>query len=123
MEVLGGRAATPPRQLNQTHFQCRLDHLRQLGFKKLHGPPLVRKTPEGPQTRLGGWFRRTKGGGRPARVLSGPTGPILAEIHQPSDPRGLRTLAMVQGATPHAAFRTNTFQIDDCKSNMKSGRQ
>jgi hypothetical protein len=71
---------------------------------------LLRKTPEGPDRRPGGWFRRTKGGGRPLQVLFGPAGPILAEIHQPSAPRGPRTLAMVQGATPDAASRTDTLQ-------------
>jgi hypothetical protein len=37
-------------------------------------PPLLRKTPEGPETRPGGWFRRTKGGGRPSQVLFYPPG-------------------------------------------------
>ena len=44
--------------------------------------PLVRKTPDRPETRPDGWFRRTKGGGRPSQVLCGPVGPNLAVIHQ-----------------------------------------
>jgi len=48
-------------------------------------PPLVRKTPDGPETRPDGWFRRTKGGGRPSQVLCGPAGPNLAVIHQPTE--------------------------------------
>jgi hypothetical protein len=60
--------------------------------------------PDGPVTRPDGWFRRTKGGGRPSQVLCGPAGPGLAEIHLPSTPRDPQTLAMVQGATPDAAF-------------------
>jgi hypothetical protein len=86
-------------------------------------PPLVWKTPDGPETRPDGWFRRTKGGGRPPQVLCGPAGQNLAENHQPSAPRYPRTLVMVQGATPDAAFRTNNFQIDTCKSHMERIRQ
>jgi len=63
-------------------------------------PPLLRKTTEGPETRPGGWFQRTKGGGRPSQVVFEPVGQILAEIHQPSAPRGPRTLAMVQVRRP-----------------------
>jgi hypothetical protein len=48
-------------------------------------PPLVRKTPDGPETRPDGWFRRAKGGGRPSQVLCGPAGPNLAVIHQPTE--------------------------------------
>jgi len=43
------------------------------------------KTPDSPETRSDGWFRRTKGGGRPSQVLCGPAGPNLAEIHQPTE--------------------------------------
>jgi len=45
-------------------------------------PPRVRKTPDGPETRPDGWFRRTQGGGRPSQVLFGPAGPNVAVIHQ-----------------------------------------
>jgi len=45
-----------------------------------------------------------------SRCVFSPAGHILDEIHQPSAPRGPRTLAMVQGATSDAASRTDTFQ-------------
>jgi len=48
-------------------------------------PPVVRKTPDSPETRPDGWFRRAKGGGRPSQVLCGPAGSNLAEIHQPTE--------------------------------------
>jgi len=56
---------------------------------------------DGPETRLDGQFRRTKGGERPAHVICRPSEPILAEIHQPTAPHDPRTLAMVQCATRH----------------------
>ena len=40
-----------------------------------------------------------------------------------SAPRDPRILAMVQGATPDAAFRTNTFHNDTCRSHVERGRQ
>jgi hypothetical protein len=83
------------------------DHLAYISRRQTSSAP---ENAEGPDTRPGGWFRRTKDGERPLQVLLGPAGPILAETHQPSAPRGPRTIAMVQGATPDAASRTDTFQ-------------
>jgi len=80
--------------------------------------PPVRKTPDGPETRPDGWFRRAKGGGRPSQVLCGPAGPHLTEIHQPSAPRDPRTLATVQAGRDarRGISPFSTFRIDTCKS-------
>jgi len=89
-------------------------------------PPLVRKMPDGPETRPDGWFGRTKGGGRPSHVLCGPAGPILAEIQQPIAPRDPRTLVVVQCRARYPTrFRTNTFhKLINATSHMdERGRQ
>jgi len=47
-------------------------------------PPMVRKPPE---TRLDGWFRRTKGGGRPSQVLCGPNlAESINQLKRPTRP-------------------------------------
>jgi hypothetical protein len=69
-----------------------------------------RQTPSAPENarRSGNATRRVvpTNKGRRTTIAGAflPAGQILAEIHQPSAPRGPRTLAMVQGATPDAVL-------------------